>query len=124
MDKIYSAAPQSWYGHDKSRYDTTLVTTLLRSFDVSAQLALFVSQGRLLFPLYRAALHDHHQWLIPRLLPVRRTTGCGLIPLPLHRSEFLTAFPTLLNRGYALSIVCLRLLAWTKDVVFGDECIR
>ena len=97
------------------------MAALLRLLYMCPQFSLLISQTRLLLPLDRAALHDHHKRLIPRLLAVRRATRCGLVLLALERSVLFSSFASLLNRRDTLGVVRFRLLAGSKDVVLGDE---
>lgn len=95
-----------------------LVATLLCLVNMSAQLPLLLSQRCLLFPFDRITGKNHHNRLIPCLLPVSRTARSGLILLALHGSELLASFSTFLNGGNTLGVVCFRLLARAQDVHF------
>lgn len=91
---------------------------LLRAIDMCSQLPLLFPKGCLLLATHRPAGEDHHNWLVPGFLPVGGTTRGGLVLLALNGAELLPPLAALFNRGYALSVVRLHLLAGPEDVLF------
>lgn len=97
--------------------------SLLRLINMRPQLPLLLSQRRLLLTFDRTTGDDHHNWLIPRLLLVRRTARLILLLLALQRTELLSSFTTLLDRRDTFSVVCLGFLFGSQDVHFRDESV-
>ena len=96
---------------------------LLRAIDVCAQFLLLLPERSFFLASYRTTGQDHHDRFVPRLLSVSGTTRSSLLLLALDGAKLLPSLAPLLNRGYTLSIVRLRLLTRPKNVVFGDESL-
>lgn len=105
------------------RQSTLLMMRLLRFINMCPQLPLLIPQRRFLLPRHLLTPHDHHNRLIPLLLPIRRTARLRLILLALQRPILLPPLPTLLDRRHPLLVVLLRFLTRPKDIVLGDESV-
>lgn len=60
------------------------MSTFLCLVDMSAQFPLFLSQRGLLLPFDSVAGENHHDGLIPRLLPVGRTAWSRFVLLSFY----------------------------------------
>lgn len=81
------------------------------------KLLLFFSKRSLFLTSHSTAAEDHHNRLVPRLFPVRRTAGRTLILFAFMRTKLVPSFPAFLNRGHTFSIVGFGFLTRTKDIV-------
>lgn len=99
------------------------MTTPFALINMRPQLPLFLPQRSLLLTPHSPARHNHHNGLIPLLLPIRRTALDLLILLALAASELLSTLAAFADRGHAFFVVCFGLFARSEDVGFGQEGI-
>ena len=92
---------------------------LLRRLNMRPQSLLFLPQTLLPLPLDALAPHNHHNRLIPRLLPIRTRARRLLLLLALQTAELLAPLAALGDRRQTLFVVGFLPFSRTEDVLFG-----